>query len=434
MSKRSLKSTNDDKDEPPMSRLFVVLSKDTKENEIRGAFQQFGEIEDVRILKEKDGVTSKGVSYIKFRKTSEAAVACEEMNGKTIGNTSRPIKVLIAASRQMGSASAKSREEEKAQRLFIITPKNFTTDNLYEEFSKYGDIEDVNVIRDRQTKDGKGFAYIKYKKFSSAALAFENCDEKYKAVFAEPKPFRSSTSSLDNSSGTSSNYDDRKSYNFGSIGSEAMVNNSSDCALHVICSPMITHDQLWRLFDIVPNMDFCKMNAESDFSSSATVVYRTPQAAMHAKMKLHGFEYPLGERLIVKLSSEMKSLPNASEGAQTQNPFYNDISSGMNFSSVSLPPPQPLAPSQSPCAQRCFIVCTPHSLPIHVLKKVFCRFGNLIDVYLLNNRNCGYVKFASTESARQAMKVLHGAEIYGVRLKVLEAEEPEPRKRSKMDD
>lgn len=35
----------------------------------------------------------------------------------------------------------------------------------------------------------------------------------------------------------------------------------------------------------------------------------------------------------------------------------------------------------------------------------------------------------------QAMSVLHGAEIYGVRLKVLEAEEPsEPRKRSKNDD
>ena len=32
------------------------------------------------------------------------------------------------------------------------------------------------------------------------------------------------------------------------------------------------------------------------------------------------------------------------------------------------------------------------------------------------------------------MKTLHGAEIYGVKLKVLEAEEPsEPRKRSKMD-
>jgi len=32
-----------------------------------------------------------------------------------------------------------------------------------------------------------------------------------------------------------------------------------------------------------------------DFSSSATVVYKTQQAALHARQKLHGFEYPIGE-------------------------------------------------------------------------------------------------------------------------------------------
>lgn len=67
-------------------------------------------------------------------------------------------------SRQMGSASRRSRDEEKAQRLFIITPKCITEDELYEEFAKFGEIEDINMIRDRKTKDGKGFAYITYKK------------------------------------------------------------------------------------------------------------------------------------------------------------------------------------------------------------------------------------------------------------------------------
>lgn len=33
-----------------------------------------------------------------------------------------------------------------------------------------------------------------------------------------------------------------------------------------------------------------------DVSSSATVVYKTHQAASHARQKLHGFEYPIGER------------------------------------------------------------------------------------------------------------------------------------------
>jgi RNA recognition motif-containing protein len=122
-----------------------------------------GRIEEIRILKDRDG-TSKGVAYIKFSKTSEAATACETMNGEQIGDSARPIKVLIAASRQMGAASAKSREEEKAQRLFIITPKEFSEDNLYEQFGKYGPIDDVTIVRDRKTRDGKHFAYIKFKK------------------------------------------------------------------------------------------------------------------------------------------------------------------------------------------------------------------------------------------------------------------------------
>ena len=184
MSKRRFKTTaepRDATDEPPMSRLFVVCSKNNTEEDFRNSFSKFGKfkflliaiefkqisssgrIEEIRILKDRDG-TSKGVAYIKFSKTSEAATACESMNGEQIGDSARPIKVLIAASRQMGAASAKSREEEKAQRLFIITPKEFTEDTLYEQFGKYGPIDDVTIVRDRKTRDGKQFAYIKFKK------------------------------------------------------------------------------------------------------------------------------------------------------------------------------------------------------------------------------------------------------------------------------
>lgn len=96
MSKRRLKGNSEEDDDPPMSRLFVVCSKSNSEEEFHNAFSSFGKIEDIRILKDRDG-SSKGVAYIKFSKTSEAASACEGMNGKTIGNSPRPIKVLIAA-------------------------------------------------------------------------------------------------------------------------------------------------------------------------------------------------------------------------------------------------------------------------------------------------------------------------------------------------
>lgn len=42
-----------------------------------------------------------------------------------------------------------------------------TDDNLYEQFGQYGDIDNVSILRDRQTKEGKGFAYIKFKKYAN---------------------------------------------------------------------------------------------------------------------------------------------------------------------------------------------------------------------------------------------------------------------------
>jgi hypothetical protein len=51
MSKRRLKPNNDENDDPPMSRLFVVCSKSNTEEDFNSAFGSFGTIEDIRLLK-----------------------------------------------------------------------------------------------------------------------------------------------------------------------------------------------------------------------------------------------------------------------------------------------------------------------------------------------------------------------------------------------
>ena len=53
-------------------------------------------------------------------------------------------------------------EEERLLRLFIVIPKGMDEKELREKFSDYGDIDYVSIIRDRQTKENKGFAYVKY--------------------------------------------------------------------------------------------------------------------------------------------------------------------------------------------------------------------------------------------------------------------------------
>lgn len=102
-----------------------------------------------------------GVTYIKYAKTSEAAAAMEAMNGKTVGSSPRHIKVMIAASRDQGS-KREGNEEERVLRLFVIVPKSMTDDELYDNFKQYGEIDYASIIRDRDTKESKGFAYIKY--------------------------------------------------------------------------------------------------------------------------------------------------------------------------------------------------------------------------------------------------------------------------------
>lgn len=74
------------------------------------------------------------------------------------------------------------------------------------------------------------------------------------------------------------------------------------------------------------------------------------------------------------------------------------------------------------------------ALPPKILSNIFCRFGDLIDVYMLQNKNCGYAKYANESSALKAIDVLHSAEVCGIKLKVMEAEEPRDPKRKRYED
>lgn len=72
-------------------------------------------------------------------------------------------------------------------RLFVLVPKDMAEDDLRTEFEKFGEVEHVSIVKDKVTKERRGFAYIRFSRFSHAAEAYEECNVKYKAVFAEPK-------------------------------------------------------------------------------------------------------------------------------------------------------------------------------------------------------------------------------------------------------
>lgn len=54
------KSSNTNYDDPPYSRLFIVGSKQLTEDDFRGAFSKFGEIEEIWVVKDRQTGERKG--------------------------------------------------------------------------------------------------------------------------------------------------------------------------------------------------------------------------------------------------------------------------------------------------------------------------------------------------------------------------------------
>ena len=84
-----------DIDNPPFSRVFIVCGRNLSTEEVKDAFSVYGTVEDVRMVKDKITRENKGICFVKFSKASSAAMAIEYLDGKVIGNDSKPIKASV---------------------------------------------------------------------------------------------------------------------------------------------------------------------------------------------------------------------------------------------------------------------------------------------------------------------------------------------------
>lgn len=419
---------------------------------------------------------------------------------------------MIAQSKTPGKQH-EFQNEGDLSRVFVMCPKSFGEEELRAKFVDYSsDIEYVQIVRDHETRDSKGVAYVKFTKPSTAAMAIENCDKALKAVIAEPKSSRSSRQKGAKEKANLSAfaaamqampvnpYLDAQGFCFpGSdaivagpntmmAGPNAMMASSNsmmassnslmaaqtavsesitnsitasltNTRLFVIMSPVVTQEQLSSLFDLIPGMEYCDLkrnHSTRDSRGIAYIMYKSIGSAIYAKEKLNGFEYPPGSKLVVKFAEDHpggnkvtgNGMPNFQSftgmTTSTPMPVVNQLTgSTLQFSPVApttpsypptptsstyttavLPSPQPFADPQAEVAARLFVVCQPRAPPEQVLKDVFSRFGDLIDVWMVGDRNFGYAKFARKDAADAAIESLNEHEVLGMKIKVLHADPP----------
>ncbi|XP_038607209.1 RNA-binding protein 45 isoform X2 [Tachyglossus aculeatus] len=447
----------DNLDEPPNSRVFLVISKSTPESVLRDRFSAFGDIQDIWVVRDKHTKESKGIAFVKFARSSQACRAMEEMHGQCLGpNDAKPIKVFIAQSRSSGSH--RDVEDEELTRIFVMIPKAYTEEDLRDKFKVYGDIEYCSIIKNKNTGESKGLGYVRYLKPSQAALAIENCDRSYRAILAEPKNKATEASDQDYYSSMRQEtlgheqrvsmfpFEQTEFCNFEK--NETRGQESVSKRLSVVSRVPFTQEQLFGLFDIIPGLEYCEIQRDPYSNYGHGVVqYFNVASAIYAKYKLHGFQYPPGNRigvsfledgtngseLLRKMATQMVAAQLASvvwnNPGQQQfmmpSPYGGSSSTQLPIQTdVVLPSCKKKALPDTTVKERLFVVFNPHPLPLDVLEDIFCRFGNLIEVYLVSGKNVGYVKYAERSSANDAIAALHGKILNGVRLKVMLAESP----------
>ncbi|KAK9825572.1 hypothetical protein WJX74_007012 [Apatococcus lobatus] len=183
-------------DHPPNSRIFVVCGKAAELELLTGAFEHFGQIQSVKMVRDK------GVAYIKFRRASAAATAIETMHEAVLNEGRGPLlKVMLAEApnTRRGSHSRQQSDPEgltdpdnipARSRLFLVVPKTANGRSIEAEMEAFRDLQycKTDLIA------SKGIVFCKYAKSSSALKALEEITErgtlagyKIKCMLAEPK-------------------------------------------------------------------------------------------------------------------------------------------------------------------------------------------------------------------------------------------------------
>lgn len=461
---------SNDNDKPPFSRLFIVCSKNHTVQDLLPSFEKHGQVEDLYMPKDRNTGMSKGIAFVKYSKTSSAAAAIQDLHMKSISKDSKPIKVMVSSDK----SGPPHTNEEKFKRLFIKVHKSVSESDIFDHFAEFGTVTSVHLQKDKGSDQCKGFAYVNFNSFYDAAKAFEECDSKYRPIFATPKEelkrprvndeFDNYYSNQNNGSSSwkDDSFDQRNhsKYDFDNkdniVGLIKTRPQNFD-SINVTCSPGVPQKYIEQLFSIIPGMVNFRYSSEFN-ESKALIKYDSEVAAAHAVESLNFYEFPSGEMITVNayhspltqaannLSEIVSNFRNVKESSSDMLQLAQAIAEASNLiksvakekmpdnyndyeyiCGVKLPMAKPMASKGSKVAQRCFLVLKPMPPPQHVLHNLFCRFGDLIEVSMFPNKTFGFAKYASSRAAQEAMTTLHGSTIYGIKFKVIEADERPPK-------
>jgi RNA recognition motif-containing protein len=408
-------SVRDPNEDSKMLRLFIIVPKSYTEKDIRNDFEQYGEIDYIKFVKDRKTGERRDLAYVKYFSAYHAALAlegCDAHYKPVFASVPRSSRDERRGARDDFYAPPPSHSSERSSRYDKYydhpepplrdprdllpeavrqypNPSNETaieallsTMVTYEQANKLFDL--MPCMEFCNYDQSTGIACAKYSTPQAAAYAKDKLDG-----FEYPPGYRLAVRFY-RSPGQAFG-----APRYDTYGGQDLISNSIQAVRQGMLATTENPGAIKSLIDTI--------------QKAVTVLQQSGQGDV---VSTFGFPSSLGGGSFGAAAS------SSSFGGGGVHP--------VKYCNIPLPDRQPLAPSDSEVVERLFIVATPEAFPTSFLEDCFCRFGNMIGAFFMPGKKYGYVKYASAESAHRAVDIMHGQMICGNKMKVMIAEQPPP--------
>uniref|UniRef100_A0A803SR04 RRM domain-containing protein n=1 Tax=Anolis carolinensis TaxID=28377 RepID=A0A803SR04_ANOCA len=149
---------HDPKEPEQLRKLFIGgLSFETTDDSLREHFEKWGTLTDCVVMRDPQTKRSRGFGFVTYSCVEEVDAAMAARPHKVDGRVVEPKR---AVSRE---DSVKPGAHLTVKKIFVGGIKEDTEEyNLRDYFEKYGKIETIEVMEDRQSGKKRGFAFVTF--------------------------------------------------------------------------------------------------------------------------------------------------------------------------------------------------------------------------------------------------------------------------------
>lgn len=164
-------------------KLFVGrVPRSVNESQLKELFSLFGHVTDVMIMKDKGSSSHKGAAFVRLSSIAHADAAIRALNNNWCLDPSLgPLQVRYAVGEpeKLNMPVEAAPPGVNSAKLFVGSlPKNTTEQEVRRLFEPLGTIDEVYIMRDLATNQGKGCAFVKMAYKEQAHLAVSRLDGK----------------------------------------------------------------------------------------------------------------------------------------------------------------------------------------------------------------------------------------------------------------